>query len=137
MGTNYYVTEEEPCDKCGRGGEMRHIGKSSAGWCFSLRVYPEDGIDSLDGWKKFWVGKHIEDEYGNAVSEGEMLACITERERPDFDWDIAPPMHTSWEQFHAENGSERGPKGMVRYRIDRRCIGRGEGTWDYFVEEFS
>lgn len=137
MGTNFYVTEEEPCDKCGRGGELRHIGKSSMGWCFSLRVYPEDDINTLDDWKKFWAGKHIEDEYGEELSEEGMLVWITKRERPDFDWDKAPAMHTGWEQFHAQNGSERGPNGMVRHRIDGHCIGHGEGTWDYIEGEFS
>ena len=91
MGTNFYVTEEAPCDKCGRGGSLRHIGKSSAGWCFSLRIYPEDGIHTLDDWKKFWEGKHIENEYGEAFSIKDMLVCITKRRRLDFDWDKAPP----------------------------------------------
>ena len=38
MGTNYYWQESEPCAACGRGYEQVHVGKSSAGWCFSLHV---------------------------------------------------------------------------------------------------
>jgi len=38
LGTNYYWQESEPCAACGRGYEQVHVGKSSAGWCFSLHV---------------------------------------------------------------------------------------------------
>lgn len=145
MGTNFYVTEEEPCPHCGRGGELRHIGKSSAGWCFSLRVYPEDEINSLEDWKKFWSGKAIEDEYGNSLTEEDMLARITERGDPKLDtkWDTPPHGYNSWDHFFSANGGERGPRGMVRHPIDthRRysamTVGHGEGTWDYIEGEFS
>lgn len=52
MGTNYYLRlKSEICPHCGRGDEgLLHIGKSSAGWCFSLHVM--NRIQSLDDWKK-------------------------------------------------------------------------------------
>jgi hypothetical protein len=139
MGTNYYVTEEEPCPHCGRGGELRHIGKSSAGWCFSLRVYPEEGINTLDDWKEFWAGKAIEDEYGDPVTEEEMLKRITERGRDGDPWAQPPhPIHrcSTWEQFFARNHCDKGPNGMLRHRIDGNVVGHGEGTWDYVTGEF-
>jgi len=45
MGTNYYL-QGKVCVHCGvaDGGPL-HIGKSSAGWNFGLRIYPE-GEDS-------------------------------------------------------------------------------------------
>jgi hypothetical protein len=43
MGTNYYVAYDY-CRHCGRFDEEFHIGKSSAGWCFSLRVYEDKGL---------------------------------------------------------------------------------------------
>lgn len=66
MGTNYYLQEKPPCDKCGREFERLHIGQSSAGWCFALHVIPELGINNLADWKKRWE-EHpsvIRDEYG-------------------------------------------------------------------------
>jgi hypothetical protein len=44
MGTNYYLKGTPSCDHCGRGGDERgaHIGKSSGGWVFSLRVSDAD-----------------------------------------------------------------------------------------------
>ena len=50
MSTNYYLFENY-CEQCKRSDEL-HIGKSSVGWYFSLCVYPERKINSLDDWKK-------------------------------------------------------------------------------------
>ena len=55
MGTNYYLYEgSEACPTCKRPFEPLHIGKSSAGWCFSLHVIPEEGINTLDDWRTRW-----------------------------------------------------------------------------------
>jgi hypothetical protein len=40
MGTNYYLVNKET-------DERLHIGKSSGGWCFALRVHHDRHIDSL------------------------------------------------------------------------------------------
>lgn len=137
MGTNYYYHEKPPCECCDRPFKALHIGKSSAGWCFSLHVIPEEGINSLDDWRRKWlVGGVILDEYGGKVSPEEMLAVITKRERQE-QWDKAPFMYDSWDSFHAINGSQKGPGGLVRHAIGRYCVGHGEGTWDLIPGEFS
>lgn len=86
MGTNYHwhETGERECPCCKRTNESLHIGKSSWGWAFSLRVHPHEGINNLDDWKVKWAtpGSVIFDEYGAPVTVEEMLATITERD-PD------------------------------------------------------
>ncbi len=81
MGTNYYLYDKPPCKECGRPYEAKHIGKSSAGWCFSLHVIPEDGINDLEDWEKLWnqYDTEIMDEYGNPLAPSEMLSIITGR----------------------------------------------------------
>jgi hypothetical protein len=58
MCTNYYLKHPD--------GLYLHIGKSSAGWCFSLHVMPEAGINSLDEWRSLFCDPYalIQDEYG-------------------------------------------------------------------------
>lgn len=112
MGTNYYV-KSNICEKCGKSDEYLHIGKSSAGWCFSLKVYPDLDINSLYDWKKYLKSENmvIEDEYGDIVSFDDLISAITDR-------------------FH--------PAGLLRYEIDKRfCIGHGNGTYDYMIGDFS
>jgi len=139
MGTNYYVFDDSQfCECCGRGGIERHIGKSSAGWVFALAVCPDDGLRTFDDWREYLKRKHIEDEYGSQITYGEMLSRITNRGRDDSCWDRKPYGYDSWENFHAQNHSVRGPKGLLRSEIDgRHCVGHGEGTWDYHSRGFS
>ena len=136
MGTNYYVEAKEPCKECGRPHEEIHIGKSSAGWCFSLHVIPELNIHNLDDWKQFWKGKTIKDEYGNTITKKKMFNTITNREWNCNDQKI-PYGYTSWESFHEVNGSIPGPNGLLRHKIGRHCAGHGNGTYDYIEGEFS
>jgi hypothetical protein len=86
MGTNYYFhpSGDRDCPHCGQRTENRHIGKSSAGWAFSLHVYPNDGITSLEDWKALWADPKgaIFDEYGDKTSVADMLAEICERSHP-------------------------------------------------------
>lgn len=79
MGTNYYL-REKCCKECGRYNEL-HIGKSSAGWAFSLRVYPDLGIKSFEDWKAKWNNpeNHIFNEYERSVTVEEMESCILDR----------------------------------------------------------
>ena len=143
MGTNYYLHDKPDCECCGRPYEPKHIGKSSAGWCFSLHVMPEDGINTLDDWRRLWStpGAYILDEYGRSVPAADMEDWITKRGR-DSDWSdprrwSGPFGYSSEAEFHARNMSERGPNGLLRHQIGRHCIAHGEGTWDYIVGEFS
>jgi hypothetical protein len=135
MGTNYYAEQAagEACSHCGRSdvAERLHIGKSSAGWCFSLHVIPERGLNSLEDWKEYLRQPNItiEDEYGRRHTLSELLDRITNRAQAVRS---APNA-----QFLRENNAVPGPSGLVRHKIDRYCIGHGEGTWDLLTGEFS
>ena len=113
MGTNYYLHEREPCASCGREHKGMHIGKSSAGWAFSLHVSKWENVESLDDWRRLWSqpGSYIVDEYGQRITTADMEAVITSRAHPH---------------------------GLRRHDIDgRHCLGHGDGTWDYIAGEFS
>lgn len=128
MGTNYYLHEQPDCPTCGRPHERKHIGKSSAGWCFSLHVEPDEGINSLADWVARWSvpGAIIRDEYGRDVTAEQMLANITKRS-----WNKPQGQSPEW---HHMNHSEDGPNGLARHRIDgRHCIAHGDGTYDLMI----
>lgn len=141
MGTNYYLHQKPDCECCGRPFEPLHIGKSSAGWCFSLHVLPEDGINTLDDWRKLWgaPGAHIRNEYGESVTVDDLERWITERglERDWSDERWWRGFCSSEQDFHNRNHSERGPRGLLRHRIGSFCIAHGDGPWDCMVGEFS
>lgn len=124
MGTNYYV---KILDK-----EPLHLGKSSGGWCFSLHVYPEDGINTLDDWKSIFCDPYtlIKDEYGHRITPRELLQWITQRGWQSLD--------ALTQEFFDLNHAEPGPNGLLRHKVDGvHCIGHGKGTWDYIIGEFS
>jgi hypothetical protein len=82
MGTNYYYhpSGERTCPHCGHETASLHIGKSSWGWNFSLRVHPHEGITSLDDWRERWAsGGAIFDEYDERVEPADMLSLIVDR----------------------------------------------------------
>ena len=129
MGTNYYVALDV-CPHCGRGEDSLHIGKSSAGWVFSLNTHPEHGIKSLEGWQNFLRGKMVFDEYGSRVTLAELLRVILRRS-----WPGREPFEP---EFLERNHAEAGPNGLLRHRIDgRHCIAHGKGTWDIMRGDFS
>lgn len=135
MGTNYYATLP-PCPHCGRTDERVHIGKSSAGWCFSLQTHTSLGINTLDDWKRYLADKVITDEYGVNCTIDDLLTVITDRKWCKREDD--PFGYDSWADFHEDNHSEFGPNNLLRHRVDGRfCSGHGEGTWDYMTREFS
>ena len=129
MGTNYYIKNILSCPECGTPAAADyHIGKSSAGWCFSLHVDP-DGINNLEDIKRLWRGRAIKDEYDSTISKKEMVAIITERS-----WKGSEQLNS---EFHKLNHSEPGPNGLLRHQIDGFCIGHGPGTYDYLIGYFS
>lgn len=143
MSTNYYLKTKpgsEPCPHCGRSepSQNLHIGKSSVGWCFSLRVYPELGINTLDDWRPLIETGVITDEYGNVWEGDYILQVIASRRRP---WSPRPAPAKSvpdLEQWYRQNHAEPGPNGLARHVIDGiHCVGHSEGTWDYIAGEFS
>lgn len=134
MGTNFYA-ESKPCPCCGHVKESKHIGKSSAGWCFALHVYPDEGINSLEDWKKYWEDKEIRDEYGAQYTPITILDNIENRSWARKE---QPHGHNNWVHFHSMNHSQDGPNGLIRSKVDgHHCIGHGDGTWDLFVGDFS
>ena len=144
MGTNYYYYEKPPCPTCGLGNKRRHIGKSSPGWTFGLRVYPGyqdttetglfvESIKTLEDWIVLFSreGSEIRDEYNERVPAAFIIETITNRswtESPDY------PRTAKWWQ---QNEAEPGPNGLARRRIGEYCCGHGEGTWDYIEQAFS
>lgn len=139
MGTNYYWIDTpcpNPCTHCQQVGV--HIGKSSAGWCFSLHV--DDECRTLADWdvrfRRF--GSVIQDEYGRTITRDQMIDVITARGRDRALPDTPDDGYKSWAEFHRLNDSQPGPNGLVRARVDgKHCIGHGEGTWDYITGWFS
>lgn len=159
MGTNFYlISPVQVTEKYSDGlvksfvrRDRMHIGKSSGGLCFSLHVYPDQGINDLDDWiPSFNSSRHfIEDEYGDRVSSNEMLSQIKDR-CWDLDGDHTVPVgYTSWQDFLDRNRAEPGPNGLLRHRIEERpdaserssfsngCVKHGSGTWDCIVGDFS
>ena len=138
MGTNYYL-KIDPCPHCGRSDKRLHIGKSGAGWCFSLHVMPEDGIDDLDDWCERWATGAIENEYDEPISVEEMCRIITDRvwTRDRESWESWLPAYQDEAHFHRLNHSERGPNGLLRHQLGAHCVKHGSGTWDCIPGEFS
>lgn len=141
MGTNYYLHRDEDCQCCGRLFTPLHIGKSSGGWCFSLHVMPEHGINTLEDWRKRWAepGAYIRNEYGERVSIADMELTITKRYNEKNLADVRrwQGFYLSEQDFHQRNYSEPGPFGLLRHCLGDRCVAHGEGTWDYIMGEFS
>lgn len=141
MGTNYYsVHRDVDLDKFDgwdlrhdESGRCLHIGKSSGGWCFSLHVIPERGINSLGDWIAVFIDPErvIIDEYRDEVSLEKMMRVITQRSRP---------AGNEWDQATLDrNCAEPGPNNLVRHRMGDlcHCVGHGPGTWDLIVGHFS
>lgn len=141
MGTNYYWSNAGECPHCGNPTDIdKHIGKSSMGWCFSLHVYPTEGINDLRDWQERWSEDHIHDEYGRKIDIDEMMRIITARVGKRITKEtknIVPYPYMSWDDFHRANGSQEGPNGLLRHKIGKYCIGHGAGTYDYITGDFS
>lgn len=139
MGTNYYLYRNV-CEHCGRSDDRVHIGKSSAGWCFALCVYPNDRIYDLPDWEFELQNGVIKDEYGELVSFEELISIITKRSGKAWDdreYGQNKYQYSSEALLHDRNESERGPNNLLRSRIGRYCVGHGSGTWDLFDGDFS
>lgn len=133
MGTNYYLHEEtDRCPECGQDTTTTlHIGKSSAGWVFALRVHPGLGISDLADWiPRFDDPKtEIVDEYGKTIGAAQMMDIICNRRREH------PPESLAW---YDANTAEPGPNNLARAKLrPDSVVGHGAGTWDLHVGEFS
>lgn len=126
MGTNFYWYEN-------KDSEPKHIGKSSAGWYFSLRIYPDENILNLLDWATLWKiqSSRIEDEYGRRVPPADIYDNILNRHRHDPpDWD---------EKMFKENNAELGSNNLVRSLLSDRCAGHAPNgePYSFFIGEFS
>jgi hypothetical protein len=136
MGTNYYwhPSGERICSHCKSETDSLHIGKSSAGWCFSLRVHldADPPIDSLEAWQERWKTGGIFNEYDEPVSVAEMLDIITNR---SWDGPVSSPRKL------AESSARAGPNGLLRHCAQTRWgtmdVREGPGTYDLCNYEFS
>lgn len=147
MGTNYYAVLDEPaaCKCCGQplpdGERVRlHIGKSSAGWTFQLRVDPAREINDWHDWLSILNDPQkvlgIIDEYGGTLTVAELRRVVEDRfGRVDFR--EKPDGEASWSDFLRRNHAVEGPNGLIRSAVDDwHCIGHGSGTWDLVRGEF-
>lgn len=135
MGTNYYL-RQPPCSQCGHRGAELHIGKSSAGWNFGLRIYPKiseepdqrlksfgvDQICELNDWGTLFERFPIFDEYGVAVSPAAMHEIISDRSHPDGLMSLL-----------TAGQAVMGPHYDPKYTPTRA----GKGTYDLCAYEFS
>lgn len=82
MGTNYYL-RTKPCKICGSVKKELHIGKSSCGWQFLFRAYPEENIFSYKQWLQEISdpNKEVVNEYGNIISIDEFRDCVENNKR--------------------------------------------------------
>lgn len=77
MGTNYYWYAP-PCKHCGLANPPMHIGKSSAGWPFSVHVMPAENITCWNDWLKYFeqATGEIRNEYGEVKTVAELNRLV-------------------------------------------------------------
>ena len=140
MGTNYYVKKEP-----GLMGVLMsqktinlHIGKSSGGWCFSLRWYPERNLNSLRDWYRFLSRGRvtITDEYDSEISLHELLNIIANRKWRGRAGTFPNKHYESEEHFLRMNQAVIGPNNLLRHQ-ENSYTKHGHGTWDLINREFS
>lgn len=83
MGTNYYVRPKGACPvQCDR---WVHLGKSSVGWAFTFRAYPEGcprpdavtwPVTDFESWARLLELGGIYDERGDAIGDYDFLHFI-------------------------------------------------------------
>ena len=80
MGTNYYA-RIDTCKECNRADEI-HIGKSSVGWRFAVRVHEDRYVDYKSFCEFISSGMKVRlwDEYGKPVIKHEFLEMIKNKE---------------------------------------------------------
>jgi hypothetical protein len=75
---NYYFYPKKVCHTCGRQDQNLHIGKSSAGWKFCFRSYPEESINSYSDWLQLLEdpNSEIRDELDTIIPLEELKELI-------------------------------------------------------------
>lgn len=121
----------------GDSRDFLHIGKSSYGWCFALRIHPGHGIFDLGSWAPWLVDESrvILDEYGRAIDFIDLYEKITDRRRlADPTTGSLPEKDDEW--YHT-NYAVIGPNGLARHTLGHGCVGHGDGTYDLIEGVFS
>lgn len=145
MGTNFYTVSRGYYDNCLvlgtswrdglyqylKGNEVLHIGKSSMGWCFALRIHPRIGITDLASWSPWLMdpSRIILNEYSEEISFISLYERITDRKGPGNS-----SRDPSWLR---SNHAQVGPAGLARHTIGVGCVAHGDGTYDLVEGEFS
>jgi hypothetical protein len=145
VGTNYFSVKrgledldpdafwERRQDGDPGNDDILHIGKSSGGWCFSLHIIPELGINDLDDWIRVFIepDRIIINEYRERIDLTEIMRIITARRRNRPGIDRWTP------EDYKRNFAEPGPNGLARHALGHGCVKQGEGTWDCITGYFS
>jgi hypothetical protein len=107
-----------------------HLGKSSVGWYFCVRTYPDNGIEFLEDWVKFFQilrqkNTHFEivSEYMTPLSVEEFLQIVINREGSEDPFS---------DKFLKEN---RARVGLYNLLVDKD-METGIGPWCYKDREF-
>lgn len=136
MGTNFFsvkkgIEGEADFWSMRESPEVMHIGKSSGGWCFSLHVVPEQGIEDLYDWIPILTDpdRVIINEYRDTIEFYEMIKIITHRSRSE-------PSNWTLEDY-SRNYAEPGPNNLARHTVGQGCLRQGTGTWDCIEGYFS
>lgn len=89
MGTNYYL-RRDVCRHCNQSAQPElHIGKSSGGWVFHFRGYPEDWNDPVIHSKADWEkvisnpAHEIYDEYGRHIDKTDFWFMVDLKQKPE------------------------------------------------------
>lgn len=129
MGTNYYVTTPACANACAHCREQvqLHVGKSSMGWRFLCRAYPDlHGLDlpltepvvDRASWLRLINLGPLADEYGREISTAELLELIDNK------------------QGGLGHGNEHGSPRFSTYQDLGRSDFRADG-YDFCSAEFS
>lgn len=113
MGINYYVKVPSKCPTCGHKPyeEVIHVGKSSFGWTFLFRSYPDRLLTSKKAWEHYItrLGVVIYDEDGVEHPVEEFFKRVEARRHeraitrtPDYQRDPSA-YHSYWQD---EDGYE-------------------------------
>lgn len=117
MGTNYYYLDDE---------KELHIGKSSFGWVFAMRIHKYYNINSYEDWKRLFNIGIIMDEYGEQITTEKMKKIIEDRK---------PTKRTS-DDIIKDYYTEMAPNGLYRTKLGSHCVAHFE-TWELVENEFS
>jgi hypothetical protein len=136
MGTNYYVEDDPTCNNPAHTLTL-HIGKSSAGWVFGFRAYPEKGLISWAAWQAFLLRpggepRVIVDEYGREQKFEEFRDFVEAKQRSEG----RPPDKSNYSRL-AES-TRRDPNLYGYYRpADPEVEWLDPEGYDFYAGEFS